>query len=80
MSLSWQAANFTDSGIRQDEQKFDGFGVDGFSQEAVPYYARWIRQDLIGVYFIISRISLYARLSLVLLALIAIPLWIIALR
>ncbi len=80
MGLASAAAHFTDQGIVQDDEKFRQSGIDGFSAAALPYYARWVRQDLVGIYFILNRVARYALLNAILLALIAVPLWVIALR
>lgn len=67
------ASSFVDRGIADDDRTLSNAGIDSFSDEAVPYYSRWIRQDIILACYLLNRITL-------LLVLIAIPLWIMALR
>jgi hypothetical protein len=80
MGLARETAIFVQGGVEDDNQKLADQGVDGASAEAVPLYLRWVRQDLIGVYFMLSRLNSYARLAVGLLILIAVPLWIIAMK
>lgn len=84
MDLLSQAADFASAGVRNDEQKFESFGVDPTKAEATPFYVRWIREDLAATYFVISKSHLETkailRIIVVLLLAIAVPLWIIALR
>ena len=80
MSIASETLAFIDGGIKDDDKKFREFGVDPFETTAMPYYARWVRQDLIGMYYMMNKVARYARIGLFLLALIAAPLWIIALR
>jgi len=84
MSLFSEAADFAAKGVQDDVEKFESYGVDPMSVEATPFYARWIREDLIATYFVVSksavRIEVALQIAVLLLVLIAIPLWIIALR
>jgi hypothetical protein len=66
-------SRFVNGGIKDDDQKLSDYGIDKLSAEALPYYVRWIRQDIIGIFYMMN-------VGLILLALIAIPLWMIALR
>lgn len=65
--------SFVNRGIEDDDRKLAAYGVDPLASEAQPYYVRWIRQDIIGIFYMLNMI-------VVLLILIAIPLWMIALR
>lgn len=80
MFATFGVANFTDRGIEDDNRKFRAYGINPASAEAVPYYAQWTRQDLIGVFFLLGRIANLALLNAALLAVIAVALWNIALR
>lgn len=80
MAASFGVVGFVNQGIQDDDRKFEQSGIDGFSTNALPYYARWIRQDLVGVFFVLNRIAGLALLNAVLLAVIAVALWTIALR
>jgi lactate dehydrogenase-like 2-hydroxyacid dehydrogenase len=80
MGIAGKTARFVEGGIADDERKFSSFGIDALEAESLPYYARWMRQDLVGVFFLTSHIAFYSRIAVILLALIAIPLWIIALK
>lgn len=69
--------SFVDGGTRDDDHKFEQFGVDPLSADAMPYYARWVRQDLIGLFYLVNRATIIIGGLLVL---IAIPLWMMVLR
>ncbi len=73
-------SKFVRGGIIDDQRKFESFGVDSQSAEATPYYARWVREDVIGIYRMVDEIRLYARLSVLLLAFVAFALGTIAFR
>ena len=75
--LGWSVASFVNAGTVEDDQKFEQYGVDPLSAEALPYYARWVRQDVVGLFYLVSRATMIIG---VLLIVIAIPLWMIALR
>jgi hypothetical protein len=68
---------FIQRGIEDDDRKFTERAIDPLSAEALPYYARWTRQDVIGVFYLQARI---ARINMLLLIAIAVPLWVIAFR
>lgn len=68
---------FVQQGVVDDDQKFAQWGIEPLSPEAMPYYARWTRQDVIGIFYLLYRM---AWINCVLLIAIAVPLWIIALR
>jgi hypothetical protein len=65
--------SFVNRGIEDDDRKLAAYGIDPLESESLPYYVRWIRQDIIGIFYMLNMI-------VVLLILIAIPLWMIALR
>ncbi len=65
--------SFVNRGIEDDDRKLVAYSVDPLASESLPYYVRWIRQDIIGIFYMLSMI-------IVLLILIAVPLWMIALR
>ncbi|WP_343799826.1 hypothetical protein [Paenochrobactrum glaciei] len=65
--------SFVNRGIEDDDRKLAAYGIDPLASESLPYYVRWIRQDIIGIFYMLNMI-------VVLLILIAIPLWMIALR
>jgi hypothetical protein len=69
--------SFVDRGIEDDGRKFRAFGIDAAAAESLPYYARWIREDLIAVVYLLNRVATLIILSAVL---VAIPLWMLALR
>ena len=43
---------FAQEGIDDDTRKLAQDGVDPLSNDAIPYYVRWIRQDVIGMAYI----------------------------
>lgn len=59
---------FSERSQRDDDRKLADNGVNGSTPEAVPFYARWIREDLVGIFYMLN-------LVVILLILIAIPLW-----
>lgn len=65
--------SFVNRGIEDDDRKLAVYGIDPLASESLPFYARWIRQDIIGIFYMLNII-------IGLLILIAIPLWMIALR
>lgn len=69
--------SFVDKGNAEDARILYDARVDASEEAALPYYARWTRQDLVAVVYLLNRISTYGGILLVL---IAIPLWMIALR
>lgn len=40
-------SSFVNGGIKDDDRKLSDYGIDKLSAEALPYYLRWIRQDII---------------------------------
>lgn len=54
MSLASKAFAFVNAGIADDSQKFMEAGIDEVSTDALPYYARWLRQDVVGLYFMLA--------------------------
>lgn len=68
---------FVNSLSDSDNRDLKSYGLDPDSAETLPTYARWIRLDLATLIFIVDRATVVGGL---LLALIAIPLWILALR
>jgi|GEM_PF-7026139 hypothetical protein len=69
----WGLVKFVERGQLDDERKLSSSGVRGSTPEAVPHYTRWIREDLVGMFYMMNII-------VIMLVLIAIPLWMIALR
>lgn len=65
--------SFVNRGIEDDDRKLAAYDVDPLASVSQPYYVRWIRQDIIGIFYMLNMI-------VVLLILIAIPLWMIAFR
>jgi len=68
---------FTRGGVEDDARKLAQYGVDPLSKEAAIFYAKWTREDLIGVFYLIERLTWVV--GSLLLA-IAIPLWMLALK
>ena len=69
--------SFVNAGIEDDDRKLEQYGVDPLGPNALPYYARWVRQDVTGLTYLVNRASI----AIVgLLIVIAIPLWMMALR
>lgn len=69
----WGLVKFVERGQMEDDRKLSDNMVGASTQEAVPYYTRWIREDIVGIFYMMN-------LIVILLVLIAIPLWMIALR
>jgi hypothetical protein len=71
---------FVQGGIEDDNRKLAEYGVDPLSEAAIPYYMRWIRQDIIGIYYTVSNIRRIAYIGILLLFVIAFFLFKIAYR
>ncbi len=69
--------SFIEQGTEEDDKKLHDSGIDPLSSATLPYYARWLRQDIVGIFYLLNRSS---KIIICLLALIAIPLWIIAFK
>lgn len=69
----WGLAKFVERGQIEDDRKLSSNMITGSTPEAVPYYTRWIREDLVGIFYMMN-------FMVIMLVLIAIPLWMIALR
>jgi hypothetical protein len=78
--MAQSTLNFVQGGIKDDDGKLAEYGVDPLSDAAIPYYARWMRQDVIGIYYMLSRIKWCTNIGVVLLFVIAFFLWKIAYR
>lgn len=77
MGVLVSVRTFTRDGIEDDSRKLAQYGVGPLSQEAAIFYAKWTREDLIGVFYLIERLTWVVG---VLLVAIAVPLWMMALR
>lgn len=68
---------FADKVIASDLRDLNTYRIEPDSPEALPIYARWARQDLAVLLYVVNRATLIGG---VLLMLIAVPLWMLVLR
>jgi len=60
--------SFVQRGVEDDNRKFVQAGIDPISPEATPYYVRWIREDLVGIFYLTNRATILVSALLVLIA------------
>jgi len=69
------ATSLQDRVIVDDAHALGKDGIERFSQEAIPYYTMWTRQDMVLVVSLLTSIAAYVRYSTILLLLITLYLF-----
>jgi len=69
------ATSLQDRVIVGDAHALGKDGIERFSQEAIPYYTMWTRQDMVLVVSLLTSIAAYVRYSTILLLLITLYLF-----
>jgi hypothetical protein len=69
------ATSLQDRVIADDVLALKKDGIERFSQEALPYYSMWTRQDVVLVVSLLTSIATYTRYSTILLLLITLYLF-----